>query len=61
LTARNYERTIERTVDLRGSLTPLLSPRSGFPTIAVPAGFVHEVYDRAVIRGPDGSKHLGNF
>jgi len=56
-----YERTVERVVDLRASLTPRLSPNSGYPTIAVPAGFATEVYDRAVVRGADGSKRAGEF
>jgi len=56
-----YERTVERVVDLRAPLTPRLSPNTGYPTIAVPAGFVHHVYDRAVVRGPDGGKQAGDF
>jgi len=46
---------------VRASLAPRLSPNAGFPAIAVPAGFVHEVYDRAVLRGADGSKEAGQF
>jgi amidase len=56
-----YQRTIERVIDLRASLTPRLSPNSGYPAIAVPAGFASQVYDRAVMRGPDGSKRAGDF
>jgi amidase len=56
-----YERTVERVLDMRWALSWRLSPNSGYPTIAVPAGFVSEVYDRAVIRGPDGSKRPGDF
>jgi Asp-tRNA(Asn)/Glu-tRNA(Gln) amidotransferase A subunit family amidase len=56
-----YERTVERVIDLRAPLTPRLSPNSGYPTIAVPAGFAKEVYDRAVVRGADGSKRPGDF
>jgi amidase len=56
-----YERTVERVLDVRASLTPRLSPNSGYPAIAVPAGFAHKVYDRAVVRGPDGSKRAGEF
>jgi amidase len=56
-----YQRTIERVIDLRASLTPRLSPNSGYPAIAVPAGFASQVYDRAVVRGPDGSKRAGDF
>jgi amidase len=56
-----YERTVERVVDLRAPLTPRLSPNSGYPTIAVPAGFASRVYDRAVVRGPDGSQRAGEF
>jgi Asp-tRNA(Asn)/Glu-tRNA(Gln) amidotransferase A subunit family amidase len=56
-----YERTVERVIDLRAPLTPRLSPNSGYPTIAVPAGFASQVYDRAVVRDPDGSKRAGDF
>jgi Asp-tRNA(Asn)/Glu-tRNA(Gln) amidotransferase A subunit family amidase len=56
-----YQRTTERVIDLRASLTPRLSPNSGYPTIAVPAGFASQVYDRAVVRGSDGSKRAGDF
>jgi amidase len=59
--SQEYERTVERVIDLRAPLTPRLSPNSGYPTIAVPAGFASEVYDRAVVRGPDGSKRAGDF
>jgi amidase len=56
-----YERTVERVIDLRAPLTPRLSPNSGYPAIAVPAGFAKQVYDRAVVRGTDGSKKAGEF
>jgi Asp-tRNA(Asn)/Glu-tRNA(Gln) amidotransferase A subunit family amidase len=56
-----YEQFIDRAIDVRASLAPRLSPNAGFPAIAVPAGFVHEVYDRAVLRGADGSKEAGQF
>jgi amidase len=56
-----HERTVERVIDLRAPLTPRLSPNSGYPAVAVPAGFAGKVYDRAVVRGPDGSKHAGEF
>ncbi len=56
-----YERTVERVIDLRAPLTPRLSPHSGYPTIAVPAGFASQVYDRSVMRGADGSQHAGEF
>jgi amidase len=56
-----YEQFIDRAIDVRASLAPRLSPNSGFPAIAVPAGFVHEVFDRAVLRGGDGSKQAGQF
>ena len=56
-----YERTVERVVDLRAPLTPRLSSNSGNPTIVVPAGFVAEVYDRATVRGADGSKQPGDL
>jgi amidase len=56
-----YERTVERVIDLRAPLTPRLSPNSGYPAIAVPAGFASQVHDRAVVLGPDGSKRAGDF
>jgi amidase len=56
-----YERTVDRVVDARGALTWRLSPNGGFPTIVVPAGFTREVYDRAAIRGQDGSKRAGEL
>jgi amidase len=56
-----YERTVERVIDLRAPLTPRLSPNSGYPATAVPAGFAKQVYDRAVVRGADGSKKAGEF
>jgi amidase len=56
-----YERTVERVLDLRAPLTPRLSSNSGSPTIVVPAGFVAEVYDRAAVRGADGSKQPGDL
>jgi amidase len=54
-----YEQSIERAIDLRAPLTPRLSPNAGNPAIAVPAGFVSEVYDRLVLQGRDGSKAPG--
>jgi amidase len=56
-----YERTVERVIDLRAPLTPRLSPNSGYPAIAVPAGFARQVHGRAVVQGPDGSKRAGDF
>lgn len=56
-----YERTVDRVIDVRAPLTWLLSPKAGLPTIAVPAGFTREVYDRAVVRGNDGSKRAGDL
>jgi len=56
-----YEKTVERAVDLRAPLAPRLSPNAGLPAIAVPAGFTREVYDRATVRGPDGSKKAGEL
>jgi amidase len=56
-----YEKTVERVVDLRAPLAPRLSPNAGLPAIAVPAGFTREVYDRATVRGPDGSKKPGEL
>ena len=45
-----YERTVDRAIEVRPPLTWRLSPNGGFPTIAVPAGFTREVYDRAMVR-----------
>jgi Asp-tRNA(Asn)/Glu-tRNA(Gln) amidotransferase A subunit family amidase len=56
-----YERNVERVVDLRASLTPRLSPNAGLPAVVVPAGFTREVYDREAVRGPDGSKKPGEL
>jgi amidase len=56
-----YERTVDRVVDARAPLTWRLSPNGGFPTIVVPAGFTKEIYDRAVVRGPDGSRRAGEL
>ena len=58
---QEYERTVERVLDLRAPLTPRLSPNAGLPAIAVPAGFTREVYDRAIVKGPDGSKKPGEL
>src|SRR5260221_8039092 len=56
-----YQGTIERVIDLRAPLTPRLSPNSGYPTIAVPAGFASQIFDRAVLREPHGSKRAADF
>ena len=56
-----YTRTVDRAIEVRAPLTWRLSPNGGFPTIAVPAGFTKEVYDRAVVRGPDGGKQAGEL
>jgi hypothetical protein len=56
-----YEKTVERVVDLRAPLAPRLSPNAGLPAIVVPAGFTREVYDRATVRAPDGSKKPGEL
>jgi hypothetical protein len=56
-----YQRSAERAVDARGALTWRLSPNGGFPTIVVPAGCTKEVYDRAAVRGADGSKAAGEL
>src|SRR5439155_24794676 len=55
------ERTVDRAIDVRAPLTWTFPPRAGLPTIAVPAGFTREVYDRAVVRGEDGSKRAGDL
>jgi amidase len=57
----DYQRTVDRTLDVRGPLTWRLSPNGGFPTIAVPAGYTKDVYDRAVVRGADGGKQPGDL
>jgi hypothetical protein len=53
-----YERTVERVIDLRAPLSPRSSPKSGYPAIAAPAGFAKQLYERAVVRGADGSTAL---
>jgi Asp-tRNA(Asn)/Glu-tRNA(Gln) amidotransferase A subunit family amidase len=58
---QEYEKTVERVLDVRAPLTWRLSPNGGFPTIAVPAGFTREVYDRAAVRGADASKTAGDL
>jgi amidase len=58
---QEYTRTVDRALDVRAPLTWRLSPNGGFPTIAVPAGFTKEVYDRAVVRGADGGKTAGEL
>ena len=54
INGEQYDRVLERVVDLRASLTPRLSPNGGFPVVVVPAGFTREVYDRAVVVGAGG-------
>ena len=61
INGEQYDRVIERVVDLRASLTPRLSPNGGFPVVVVPAGFTREVHDRAVVAGPDGRKTAGDL
>jgi len=56
-----YEKTVERVLDVRASLTPRLSPNAGLPVVVVPAGFTREVYDRAAIRAADSSKKAGEL
>ena len=58
---QQYDRVVERVVDLRASLTPRLSPNGGFPVVVVPAGFTREVYDRAIVVGADGGKTAGDL
>ena len=58
---QEYQRTADRAVDVRAPLTWRLSPNSGYPAIAAPAGFTREVYDRAVVRGEDGAKRAGEL
>jgi Asp-tRNA(Asn)/Glu-tRNA(Gln) amidotransferase A subunit family amidase len=61
INGEQYDRVIERVVDLRASLTPRLSPNGGFPVVVVPAGFTREVYDRAVVVAADGRKTAGDL
>ena len=56
-----YVRTVERVTDATAPLTWRLSPNGGFPTIVVPAGFTREVYDRDVVKTPDGGKKAGDL
>ena len=56
-----HERAVDRVIDARAPLTWRLSPNGGFPTVVVPAGFTKEVYDRAVVRGADGSRKAGEL
>jgi hypothetical protein len=56
-----YERTVDRVLDVRAQLAWRLSPNAGLPAIAVPAGFTKEVYDRTVVGGADGSKKAGDL
>ncbi|MBI2987680.1 MAG: amidase [Deltaproteobacteria bacterium] len=56
-----YVRTSERALDARHPLAWRLSPFAGLPAIVVPAGFTREVYDRAPVVGPDGSKRPGDL
>jgi Asp-tRNA(Asn)/Glu-tRNA(Gln) amidotransferase A subunit family amidase len=56
-----YERSIDRPLEVRAPLTWRVSPNGGFPTIVVPAGYTKEVYDRAVVRGADGSRRAGDL
>ena len=58
---QEYQRTADRAIDVRAPLTWRLSPNSGYPAIAAPAGFTREVYDRAVVRGEDGAKKAGEL
>jgi Asp-tRNA(Asn)/Glu-tRNA(Gln) amidotransferase A subunit family amidase len=61
INGEQYDRVVERVLDVRASLTPRLSPNGGFPVVVVPAGFTREVYDRAVVIGADGSKNAGDL
>jgi Asp-tRNA(Asn)/Glu-tRNA(Gln) amidotransferase A subunit family amidase len=56
-----YERTVDRVLDVRAPLAWRLSPNGGLPTIAVPAGFTKEVYDRTAVRGEGGSQSAGDL
>jgi Asp-tRNA(Asn)/Glu-tRNA(Gln) amidotransferase A subunit family amidase len=58
---QEYVRTVERVTDAIAPLTWRLSPNGGFPTIAVPAGFTKEVYDRVAVKGEDGAKKAGDL
>lgn len=56
-----HERSVNRVLDARMPLAWRLSPNGGFPTVVVPAGFTKEIYDRAVVRGADGSRRVGEL
>jgi amidase len=56
-----YVRTAERVLDSRDPLAWRLSAVSGLPAVVVPAGFTREIYDRAVVIGPDGAKKAGDL
>ncbi len=56
-----YQRTVDRVVDLRSVTTPRLSPNSGYPAVAVPTGFTTQVFDRDVVRGANGAKTAGDL
>jgi amidase len=61
LDGAEYVRTARRVLDIRYPLAWRLSPNSGFPAIAVPAGFTREVYGRAAVVGADGTVKAGDL
>ena len=56
-----HERSVTRVIESRPPYAWRLSSNGGFPTVVMPAGFTREVYDRATIRGADGSKRAGEL
>jgi Asp-tRNA(Asn)/Glu-tRNA(Gln) amidotransferase A subunit family amidase len=56
-----HERSVTRVIESRPPFAWRLSSNGGFPTVVMPAGFTREVYDRATVRGADGSKRAGEL
>jgi amidase len=56
-----YERAVTRVIEARPPYGWRLSSNGGFPTVVMPAGFTREVYDRAAVRGADGSRRAGDL
>ncbi|MBM4264846.1 MAG: amidase [Deltaproteobacteria bacterium] len=56
-----YQRNVERVLDTRNRRAWRLSPFGGLPAVAVPAGFMREVYDRKAVTNPDGSVRVGDY
>ncbi|MBI4528831.1 MAG: amidase [Deltaproteobacteria bacterium] len=56
-----YVTELERFLDARNHHAWRLSPFSGLPAIAVPAGYAREAYDRAPVKAADGSVKAGEL